>query len=133
MNDAGVRRSSGRPPPQRGEIYMVYLDPAFGNEIGGYKVRPVAVVSINDLNDRGLPITVVPGSSSDRALGREPFKNTVTVEPDDQNRLLNRTVFYTHQIRAISPGRFTALPIGVLKRDSIQEIETAVRYCLALG
>jgi hypothetical protein len=34
----------------RGERYFVYLDPAFGHELGGYKTRPVVVVSINDIH-----------------------------------------------------------------------------------
>ena len=35
---------------RRGEVYMVCLDPVFGREMGGFKPRPVVVVSIDDIN-----------------------------------------------------------------------------------
>jgi len=50
-------------PVERGEIYFVFLDPAFGREMGGYKTRPVVVFSVNDINKQPLAVTVVPGTT----------------------------------------------------------------------
>ncbi|HOX39625.1 MAG TPA: type II toxin-antitoxin system PemK/MazF family toxin [Candidatus Brocadiia bacterium] len=48
----------------RGEIYYVCLDPVFGREIGGFKLRPVVVVSINDINDDTRLAVVIPGTDA---------------------------------------------------------------------
>src|SRR5208337_4908477 len=73
---------------ERGQLSFVFLDPVFGKEIGGYKTRPVVVISINDLNTKGLPVLVVPGTSAERKP--DHFKNVVRVEPTRENGLKNR-------------------------------------------
>jgi mRNA-degrading endonuclease toxin of MazEF toxin-antitoxin module len=66
-------------PVQRGEIYYVYLDPVFGREMGGYKTRPVAVLSIHDINSKPLVVAVVPGTT---AAGKPShFRNIVSYPP----------------------------------------------------
>ena len=49
-------------PIERGQVFFVDLDPVMGREIGGQKVRPVVVLSINDINSKPLVVTVVPGT-----------------------------------------------------------------------
>lgn len=64
---------------RRGEVYFVHLDSAFGRELGGYKTRPVVVLSINDINQKPLVVTVVPGTSY---KGQQiTFRNVVRVDP----------------------------------------------------
>ncbi len=117
-------------PVQRGEIYYVYLDPVFGRELGGYKTRPVAVLSINDINHKPLVVTVVPGTTA----GGKPsyFRNVVVVPPDAPNGLSVETLFECHQVRAIDNGRFTARPVGRLSSQHLRLIEEAAKYSLGL-
>ena len=82
-------------------------------EIGGDKRRPVAVLSINDLNRKPLVVTVVPGTS---AAKPHAFRNVVFVAPSPTNVLSLHTNFQCHQIRAIDHGRFPSRPAGRLAR-----------------
>lgn len=117
-------------PIERGQIYYVYLDPAFGREIGGYKLRPVAVVSINDINKKPLCVTVVPGT---KARGkRTAFRNLVVVSPTKRNGLTDQTIFRCDQLRALDHGRFTSEAIGALAGQDLQLIEEAVKFNLGL-
>ena len=115
----------------RGEVYEVCLDPVFGREIGGFKLRPVLIVSINDINDRTRVVTVIPGTSTPRP--GSDFRNIVTVEPDNTNGLRKPTHFQCHQIRAIERGRFTARPLGCLSRSDFARIEKALAFCMGLS
>src|SRR5208283_364411 len=72
---------------ERGHLFFVFLDPVFGKEIGGYKTRPVVVISINDISAKQLPVLVVPGTSADGKPAH--FKNVVRVEPTRDNGLKN--------------------------------------------
>jgi mRNA interferase MazF len=113
---------------ERGQIFFVFLDPAFGKEIGGYKTRPVVVISINDINQKRLPVIVVPDTSA----GDKPvhFKNVVRVEPTGLNNLPNPTLFQCNQIRAIDQGRFTSASIGRLTSKDLNLVEDAIKYVL---
>ena len=77
---------------QRRDIYFIYLDPSFGKEIGGYKTRPVVVVSIDDIHQKTRIVAVVPGTTT-------PFsaRNVVKIDPTPENRLTNTTYFQCHQ------------------------------------
>ena len=92
---------------RRGEIYYVYLDPVFGRELGGYKTRPVVVLSINEINTKPLVVTVVPGTS-DKGHG-VVYRNVVRVEPTKENgacraRPCSNAIKSVHSTRAGSPG-----------------------------
>jgi mRNA interferase MazF len=114
----------------RGEIYAVYLDPVFGHELGGYKLRPVLVLSVNDINKKPLTITVVPGTS---ANDKQPtFKNVVLIAATAQNGLDRDTIFLFHQVRALDKGRFTARRFGQLSGNEMKRVEDAVKYALGL-
>ena len=115
---------------ERGEIYFVYLDPVFGRELGGYKTRPVAVISINDINNKPLVVTVVPGTSAGNKTA--DFRNVVKVPPTAMNGLSNDTIFECHQLRALDKGRLTSRPVGRLDPQHLQSIEDAVRLSLGL-
>lgn len=116
--------------PLRGEIYLVSLDPVFGCEIGGFKRRPVVIVSINDIGNETRLATVIPGSSS---LSKRALLNNVMVQNTPDNGLDKPTEFLCHQIRAIERGRFTGRAIGRLSRDDFARIEKAMAYCLGLA
>jgi mRNA-degrading endonuclease toxin of MazEF toxin-antitoxin module len=75
-----IRNAEDENAIERGQIYFVFLDPAFGREIGGYTERPVLVVSINDIHRKTRLVTIVPGTSTPSAV-----QNVVRVEPDPSN------------------------------------------------
>ena len=116
-------------PVERGEIYFVYLDPAFGRESGGYKTRPVVVLSINDINNKPLVVTVVPGTTKVNSVR---FRNVVVVPPTPDNGLREETSFECHQLRAIDKGRLTSRPIGRLSPLHLEQIRKAIEYSLGL-
>jgi len=115
----------------RGEIYWASLDPVFGREMGGFKMRPVLIVSIKDLNDSTQLVIVVPGTSVKREV--RPPQNTVVVEPDSSNRLPATTLFECHQIRAIAQGRLSPRPVGRLCPEKFRQIERAIAFCTGLS
>lgn len=115
-------------PVFRGEVYYVYLDPVFGHEMGGYKVRPVAVISLNDLNNRDGVITVVPGTTA--STKPTHFRNVVLVKPSPKNGLQNDTVFDCRHLRGIDKGRLISRPAGQLSSEDLLKVEEAVKYCL---
>ena len=120
---------------KRGEIYWASLDPVFGTEMGGFKSRPVLVVSIKDLNDRTQLVTVVPGTSVKE--GQRDYPNSVTVNPqrdlEPAGCLDKTTSFQCHQIRAIAQGRLTQKPKGLLSRDKLRQVERAIAFVLGLS
>jgi len=117
-------------PIKRGHIYFVQLDPVVGKEMGGSKRRPVLVLSINDINQMPLVVTVVPGT---KAAGKpSAFRNVATVLPTPTNGLSVDTNFQCHQIRAIDHSRFSPRPTGWLSAEDIARIEEAVKFSLGL-
>ena len=116
---------------ERGQVFFVSLDPVFGREIGGNKTRPVAVLSINDINVKPLVVAVVPGTKAgDKAAH---YRNVVVVSPTPANGLAMETIFQCHQLRAIDHGRFIRPPIGRLSAIDIGRIEEAVKFSLGLA
>ena len=99
--------------------------------MGGGKTRPVAVVSINDLNRKDLVVVVVPGTKQDGSK-RSDYQNVVQVTRTPQNGLRFDTIFHCHQVRAIDKGRFATPPIGRLSTAHLQALDQALRYSLGL-
>ena len=120
------------PKPRRGEVYYVDLDPSIGREIGGglHKPRPVVVLSINDINDKPLVVSVVPGTSAGEKL--QHYRNIAVIPPTTGNGLKRETIFQGHQMRAVDHTRFTSGAIGRLSNQHLIEVEEAVRYSLGL-
>jgi mRNA-degrading endonuclease toxin of MazEF toxin-antitoxin module len=115
---------------QRGEVYKACLDPVFGHEMGGFKERPVLVVSINDINEKTRMITIVPGSSTKKSSS---YRNVVMVQRTEDNGLASETFFHCHQVRAIERGRLmTRRPLGHLSRDDLGRVEKSLAYCMGL-
>lgn len=110
----------------RGEIYMGFMDPVFGRELGGYKYRPCVVVSIPDVHSTGI-ITIVPGTSTPQL---EKSWNCILVESDSQNGLRNPTYFLCHQVRAVEQARLRNR-IGSISRDDLARIRETLARCLA--
>jgi mRNA interferase MazF len=112
---------------QRGEIYFVNLDPVLGREQAGK--RPVLILSVDEINKLPLVVTVVVGTKG--ANVRKDYPTGVRVSPEESGLPLE-TVFLCFQIRSLDASRFLQAPIGMLNRAKMDEVETAVRYCLGL-
>lgn len=112
---------------ERSQIYFVNLNPIQGKEQAGN--RPVLVLSINSINDLPLVVTVVVGTKGKNI--RQDYPTNVRVSPDESGLSLE-TIFLCFQIRSIDKNRFSSAPVGKLSEEKMQEIETAIRYCLGL-
>ena len=114
-------------PVQRGEIYMVNLNPVQGREQAGR--RPVLVLSADAINRLPLVVTVVVGTKGENVT--RDFPTNVRVSPAESG-LPIETVFLCFQLRSLDPGRFSGLPAGQVSGETLGKIETAVRHCLGL-
>ena len=111
----------------RGELYFVHLDPVFGREMGGYKVRPVVVISIDGIHQSTRVVAVIPGTSTP-----SPHANVVKIDPDGDNRLAGVTYFQCQQVRSVDQGRMTSRAVGRLSQRDLRRIEDGLRYTLGL-
>ena len=112
---------------QRGAIYFVNLNPVKGREQSGR--RPVLVLSIDAINQLPLVVTVVVGTKGENISRDYPTNVRVSTE---ESGLSLETVFLCFQIRSLDTIRFPPEPAGYLSEEKMNEVETAVRYCLGL-
>ena len=68
--------------PQRGEIWLVSLDPTLGTEIG--KTRPAVIISNNRNNEYARTITVIPITSNTKSI--YPFDYMIFKEDSGLNK-----------------------------------------------
>lgn len=112
---------------QRGDIYFVNLNPVHGREQAGQ--RPVLVVSIDAINRLPLVVTVVVGTKG--ANVPRDYPTNVRVAPAESG-LTIETVFLCFQIRSLDASRFPSMRAGVISGSRLEQVESAVRYCLGL-
>ena len=109
---------------ERGEVFLVDLNPIIGAEIG--KARPAVVISNNLNNIHADTVTVIPITS---AIGKiYPFevfikKKEGGIEKDSKAK--------TNQIRTIDKRRLIK-KLGPLKKETIKEIEKAILIHLGI-
>src|SRR5688500_8617735 len=111
----------------RGDIYFVNLNPVTGREQSGQ--RPVLILSTNTINRLPLVVTVVVGTKGENVT--RDYPTNVRVAPKDSG-LAYESIFLCFQIRSLDPSRFPSQRAGSLSPSTLEEIETAVRYCLGL-
>lgn len=112
---------------QRGQIYFVNLNPVQGREQAGQ--RPVLVLSVNEINQLPLVVTVVVGTKGENI--QRDYPTNVRAKPEESGLPLE-TVFLCFQIRSLDPKRFPDRLSGKLSDEKLAEVESAVRYCLGL-
>jgi mRNA interferase MazF len=112
---------------QRGEVYFVDLNPVQGREQAG--VRPVLVVSSDDVNRLPLVVTVVVGTKG--ANIPRDFKTNVRLSASETGLPMD-TVFMCFQMRSLDSGRFPAQPAGRLSQPAMAQVEAALKHCLHL-
>jgi mRNA interferase MazF len=112
---------------ERGEIYLVNLNPVQGREQAGR--RPVLVLSANSINRLPLVVTVIVGTKGENATRDYPTNVRV---PTAESGLPMETVFLCFQLRSLDPSRFVGPPAGKISGATWEKIESAVRQCLGL-
>ena len=111
--------------PQRGEIYLVRLDPTVGHEL--QKTSPAMVIQ-NDVSNRHSPITIVAAMSSQ--FSGPPFPREVVIEPEESG-LPKRSAVIANQIRSVDRERLVARR-GRLSAPSLRRVDAALKISLGL-
>lgn len=103
------------------------LDPVKGHEQAG--LRPVLVISTDDLNRKPLVVTVVIGTKASNVTREYPSNIRV---PLQESGLPLETVFLCYQMRSLDRSRFNDPPAGELSDLYMKKVEDALRLCLDL-
>ena len=103
---------------QRGDVFLVSLDPVVGSEVG--KTRP-AIVLQNEMANRTSPtVTVLPLSTQVERVF--PFQVLI---PAGEGGLLRDSKALCEQIRTLSTRRLVQ-HLGSLPPERLEEIRTAL-------
>ena len=109
---------------QRGEIWLVNLDPTIGSEIR--KTRPAVIVSSDLVGILPLKV-IVPFTEWKDRYDQAPWM--VRIDPDQQNGLSKSSVADALQIRSVSQQRLVQ-KLGVLPSIQLAKIVQAVMTVL---
>jgi mRNA interferase MazF len=104
----------------RGEIWLVNLDPTIGSEIK--KTRPAVIISSDLVGILPLKIVIPFTDWKDRYASASWM---VRVEPDQQNGLSKLSVADGLQVRSISHQRLVK-QLGILTPTQVAQIVQAV-------
>lgn len=113
-------------PPQRGEVYLVRLDPTEGSEQAG--TRPAVVVSRDALN-RASPVIVICPLTDARHISRLYPSDVLVKAPE--GGVTKDSVVLTAQVRAVAKSRLVRR-LGRLRPDTVRQIEQALKITLQL-
>jgi mRNA interferase MazF len=112
------------PPPLRGEIWLVNLDPTLGREQAG--TRPALVLSVDEFNGGPAELVVVlPVTSKDKKI---PFH--VGIKPPEGGVQV-ASYIKCEDIRSISKGRLHKRWGGVTPK-TLEQVEDRLRILLSL-
>jgi mRNA interferase MazF len=104
----------------RGEIWLVQLNPSVGSEIG--KIRPIVIVSNNAIGILPLRV-VIPITDWKESYATRNWM--VKLETTSANGLSKTSAADTFQVRSISQERFVH-QLGQLEEKSMQDIRQAL-------
>jgi len=108
----------------RGDIYLINLDPVKGYEQG--KTRPCLIIQ-NDIGNKYSPTTII---SSLTSKGDESYPFLVKVDKGVAN-LPKESYIQLNQIRTISKEKIIS-KIGSLPKDIMKNVNFALKKSLAL-
>ena len=109
---------------QRGEIWLVNLDPTTGSEIR--KTRPAVIVSSDLVGILPLKV-IVPFTEWKDRYDQAPWM--VRVDPDEQNGLSKPSAADALQIRSVSQQRLVQ-KLGAISSMQVAKIVQAVMSVL---
>jgi mRNA interferase MazF len=124
MGKGKFRKMGLKKYSERGDIYLVSLDPTIGSEIN--KTRPALIISNNINNQFSETVTVIPITSSMRKT--YPFE---TFLPSDESGLSKNSKVKCNQIRTIDKKRLLK-SLGKVSPEKLKEIETALLIHLGM-
>src|SRR4051812_25530820 len=110
----------------RGEVWVVNLDPAIGDEIK--KTRPAVIVNSDAVGTLALRVIAPITAWQDRFAGCDWL---IRIEPDRMNGLDKASTVDTFQVRAISIKRLVRR-IGSLQQDDLIRVEKGLKAVLDL-
>lgn len=108
----------------RGEVWLVNLDPAIGQEIK--KTRPAVVVSSNSIGKLPLKI-IVPITDWKPQYANYPWM--VYLEPGKQNGLSKKSGADTYQVRSVDQARLVK-KLGIIPEPTMEEIAAGIAICI---
>lgn len=111
---------------QRGEIWLINLDPTLGAEI--QKTRPAVVVNDNGIGLLPLRV-IVPITDWKERYRVAPWM--VRIDPDKSNGLLKVSGADAFQVRSVAQERFIR-QLGKLTDGQMQTITKALGVVLAI-
>jgi len=109
---------------QRGEIWLVNLDPTIGSEIR--KTRPAVIVSSDLVGILPLKI-IVPLTGWKERYAEAPWM--VRVDPDDENGLSKPSAADGLQVRSVAHQRLVRR-VGALSPVNVAQVVQAVMNVL---
>jgi len=110
----------------RGEIWLVQLDPTVGTEIS--KTRPAVIVNDNAIGVLPLKV-IVPITDWKEIFATRPWM--VCLQPSISNGLSKISGADTFQVRSVSESRLVK-SLGRLDDDTMQLISAALAIVLAI-
>ncbi len=111
--------------PERGEIYLVSMEPVIGSETG--KTRPALVISNNRNNEFADTVTVLPITSKTAKV--YPFEVLLHKE---ESGLHKDSKIKCNQIRTLDNKRLIKC-LGYLTNSKLMEAEKALLIHLEIG
>ena len=93
---------------QRGEIYLVNLNPAQGREQAGR--RPVLVLSVDAINRLPLVVTVIVGTKGENVT--RDYPTNVRVSPLESGLPIETVFFASKSVHSIPVALAPSLPAG---------------------
>ncbi len=110
--------------PERGDIYLVSLDPTIGSEIG--KSRPAIVISNNINNEFADTVTIIPVTSKTTKV--YPFEVLLKM---GEAGLTKDSKAKCNQIRTVDKKRLFKF-LGSINNKKMEEIEKALLIHLGI-
>jgi len=110
----------------RGEIWLVDLDPTIGAEMK--KTRPALIISDNKLGKLPLKI-IIPITGWKEHYSIAPWM--VKIEPNKDNGLTKISSLDCFQIRSVSQNRLME-KIGIITSDEIDKVQDGILNILGI-
>ncbi len=112
---------------KRGDIFYANLDPVVGRETG--KTRPVLVIQ-NDIGNMHSPTTIIAVITE---YSEKKASYPICVAIKKKNGLKKDSVVNLSQIRTIDKNRLIAPKSGKLAKESMKQVDNALKNSLELS